>query len=144
MMVDRAGFEPAASASFCKSMRRRRSCQTELPALLSFESKTIFNSIERLPSQWKNFVLFVLALDFWFGHAELLFSSFPWAVFFVLLFALFALVCECAAVEGVVLFPLIDFFGFLSHLFKGGLRLHPLWIRSCRMRRIGLCFIVDS
>ena len=29
--VDRAGFEPAASA-----LRRRRSCQTELPARLSF------------------------------------------------------------------------------------------------------------
>ncbi|MCJ7721526.1 hypothetical protein MUO98_03870 [Candidatus Bathyarchaeota archaeon] len=36
-----------------------------------------------------------------------------------MLFALFALVCECTAVAGAVLFPLFDFFGFLSYLFKG-------------------------
>ena len=59
------------------------------------------------------------------GHAELLFSSFP-CVVFVLLFALLAVVDECAVAAGAILFPFFYFFGFLSHVFEGvTFYLHP-------------------
>jgi hypothetical protein len=71
----------------------------------------------------KSFLVWVL--DYWVGHAELLFSSFP-CVVFVLLFALLAVVDECAVAAGAVLFPLFYFFGFLSQVFEGvTFYLHP-------------------
>ena len=70
-------------------------------------------------------LFFVGALDYWVGHAELLFSSFPCFVF-VLLFALLAVVDEGAVVAGAVLFPFFYFFGFLSQVFEGvTFYLHP-------------------
>ena len=98
---------PPLSANACEGGVHAR---LNYRPLLSFESKTIFNSIEWLPSRRKNFVLFVLALNWIWACRN--------AVFF-LLFALFALVCECTAVPGAVLFPLFDFFGFLSFYSKG-------------------------
>ena len=57
-------------------------------------------------------------LGSWFGHAELLFPSFP-CFGFVLVFALLAVVSEGAVVAWAFLFPLFYFFGFFSHVFKG-------------------------
>ena len=70
-------------------------------------------------------LFFVGTLDYWAGHAELLFSSFP-CVVFVLLFALLAVVDECAVAAGAILFPFFYFFGFLSKVFEGvTFYLHP-------------------
>jgi len=63
-------------------------------------------------------LFFVGTLDYWAGHTELLFSSFP-CVVFVLLFALLTVIDECAVMAGAVLFPFFYFFGFLSQVFKG-------------------------
>ena len=106
-------------------MRRRRSYQTELPAPVSFEPKTIFNIIEGCLTDEKFSALFVGALGCGVGYAELLFSSFPCFVF-VLLFALLAVLDEDAVVAGAVLFPFFYFFGFLSQVFEGvTFYLHP-------------------
>ncbi len=101
-------------------MRRRRSYQTGLPALLvSFESGKIFNSIEWLArGREKKVARFVWALHGYFWHTELLFSSLPCSVF-VLLFAMFAVVDECAVAAWAVLFPFFYFFGFFSEVVEG-------------------------
>jgi len=66
----------------------------------------------------KKVARFVWALHGYFWHTELLFSSLPCSVF-VLLFAMFAVVDECAVAAGAVLFPLFYFFGFFSEVAEG-------------------------
>jgi len=66
----------------------------------------------------KKIAHFVWALNGYFWHAKLLFSSLPCSVF-VLLFALFAVVDECAGAAGAVLFPFFYFFGLFSEVVEG-------------------------